>query len=225
MVSLGIHSDDYHVLPAIPIVDEAIWYPEIPDPKFSFFGISTHDLTWDDAGKHQRPLTMLLFGGVNGEILRFITHLTVFTQQRHGVMGIQIRYDRLVNGHYSALLGSSTPCRPTDFWRWQQPAPSILHKTEMGISAVHGEKIVSMEIDQDSLVFGFKVSFSVPCNAALAMTNGLPLRCIRITDVLFNSQRHKTVMTIRSMELVIINVVFLLLRQRVRKLLDSLLEL
>lgn len=159
MVSLAIRSDDSQVLPAISLMDEAIWYPEIPHSQFSFSGISMHDLEMDDAGNHQRPLSMFLFGGADGELLKSITHLTVFTQKRHGVMGIQITYDRPVNGSYSALLGCSTPCRPTDFWRWQQPAPSTLHKTKMSISAVNGEKIVSMDIEQDSLVLGFNVSY------------------------------------------------------------------
>lgn len=159
MVSLAICPDDSQILPAIPLMDEAIWYPEIPQSRFSFFGISMHDLQRDDAGKHQRPLSMFLFGGADGELLKFITHLTVFTQQRHGLMGIQITYDRPVNGSYSAILGCSTPCRPTDFWRWQQPAPSTLHKTEMSISAMNGERIVSIDIEQDSLVLGFNVSY------------------------------------------------------------------
>lgn len=200
MVSLAICSDVSKDLPATSVVDEAIWYPEIPDPRFSFFGISMHHLKRDDAGNHQRPLSMFLFGGADGELLRFITHLTVYTQQRHGVMGIQITYDRPINGSYSALLGCSRPCRPTDFFRWQQPAPSFLHKTEVEIRAVDGEKIVSMEIEQDSLVLGFKVSYFTSRNAALAVTKRRLFRFTRITDVLLNSQRHKTMVTIWRMK-------------------------
>lgn len=225
MVSLGIRSDDSQVLPAISLVDEAIWYPEIPDFRFSFSEINMQDLKRDDAGKHQRPLSMFLFGGAHGELLQFITHLTVFTQKRHGVMGIQITYDRPVNGSYSALLGCSTPCRPTDFWRWQQPAPSTLHKTEMSISAVNGEKIVSIDIEQDSLVLGFNVSYFNSRNEALAMTNELLLRFTRITDVLFNSLHHRTTMTLRTIELVTLAVESFPLKQQARKLLDFMLEL
>lgn len=150
--------------------DTALWWPDIPEPHLSFSGIDERDLRYDevgDAGEHQRPLSTLLFGGAQGEFLKHITQFTVLSQ-KHGVMGIEVTFDRPVNGSRSILLGRNVPCRSPGWRRFQNPpSPGSLHTTDIMIDSADGEEITSIDVLESIFILCFKVScFRWPIESA-----------------------------------------------------------
>lgn len=133
--------------------DTALWFSEIPAPHLSFSGITTQNLRIDDSGKHQRPLSMLTFGGRSGAHLNHITHLAVLTQEDHGVMGLEVTYQTPLDGEVSVLLGSNKPCIPLN----RRPPPETLRQSKMSFETSAGEELTALDVLQGHCVLCLKV--------------------------------------------------------------------
>lgn len=135
--------------------DTALWFPEIPEPHLSFSGITTEDLRIDDTAKHQRPLTMLIFGAHKGPHLKYMTHLTVLAQEDHGVMGLEVTCESPLDGKTTKFLGSKKPC--IIFNRHYQPETLLEYKMAFDMSA--GEELVALDVLRGHYVLCLKVRF------------------------------------------------------------------
>ncbi|KFY49978.1 hypothetical protein V496_09679 [Pseudogymnoascus sp. VKM F-4515 (FW-2607)] len=88
--------------------DANIWYPQIPDPCLSFESLPELPGVYRQ-GQDEMPLSMILFGGLKGELLRHVVKMTVWIADTHPahcvVWGIGFTFDCLVQGQSSLVLG------------------------------------------------------------------------------------------------------------------------
>ena len=136
--------------------DTALWFPEIPEPhNMSFSGITTYLLRPDDSGKHQRPLSMLIFGACDGAHLNHIECLTFLMREDHGLMGLEVTFESPVEGRTSMLLGSNTPFVPLS----TRPPPETLQEYKMSFDVSAHEKVVALDVLQGHYVLCLKVKY------------------------------------------------------------------
>ncbi|KAI3392953.1 hypothetical protein diail_4940 [Diaporthe ilicicola] len=133
--------------------DTALWFPDIPRPHLSFSGITTQALQLDVTGDQQRPLSMLIFGTRIGAQLNHMTHLTVLTQEEHGIMGLEVTFEHPIDGKNSLFLGSNRPCRSLG----RRPPPDTLRESEMSFDIAAGEELIALDVLQGHFVLCFKV--------------------------------------------------------------------
>ncbi|KFY42650.1 hypothetical protein V494_02310 [Pseudogymnoascus sp. VKM F-4513 (FW-928)] len=97
--------------------DTNIWFPEVPDPSLSFTGVPELRRTYKQRGD-EMPLSMILFGGLKGELLPHIVKMTFWAANHRPpaflVWGIEFTFDRLVEGKSSLVLGRSDGGRRYD---------------------------------------------------------------------------------------------------------------
>lgn len=160
--------------------DANVWYPEIPDPCLSF--ISVPELP--QAYRHRQeemPLSMILFGGLKGELLPHIIKMTVWIADTHPVncvvWGIGFTFDCLVEGKSSLVLGYSRDDGEYDFH----------------IDGQGGERICQIDkISQYSLAcdLGFRVRVNLrlgACSSSYAFGDGFANLLQKI-----HTTRHRT---------------------------------
>ncbi|KFY84801.1 hypothetical protein V500_08978 [Pseudogymnoascus sp. VKM F-4518 (FW-2643)] len=98
--------------------DTNIWFPEIPDPSLLFLSVPELPRVYRH-GQDEMPLSMILFGGLKGELLRHIVKMTVWINDTHPLMcvvwGIGFTFDCLVDGQRSLVLGHSRDDGEYDF--------------------------------------------------------------------------------------------------------------
>lgn len=133
--------------------DTELWFPDIPEPHLSFCGISRKDLRIDDPEKHQRPLSTLIFGAGDGAHSNHIKHITVLTQEDHGVMGLAVTYESPLDGKTSMFLGSNKPYIPLT----RRYPPETLHESKMSFDTSASEELIALGVLQGHYVLCLKV--------------------------------------------------------------------
>lgn len=142
--------------PSTPsLIDTALWYPDIPPLHCLFSGIGVQDLGANLLDQQQTVLSTLIFGGENGEQMKHVTHLIVFSQEENGIMGLEVMFDCLIDGENKMSLGVTKTCGPID----RQTPPTTMRKWEMLLEGSAGEEITGLEVHQRQYVLGLKVSF------------------------------------------------------------------
>jgi hypothetical protein len=96
---------------------------------------------------------MLNFGARDGAHLNHIKHLTVLTQEDHGVMGLEVTCESPVDGQTSIFLGTNKPCTPLN----RRPPPETLLEFKMTFDVSAGEELVALDVLQGHYVLCLKV--------------------------------------------------------------------
>lgn len=98
---------------------------------------------------------MLIFGARDGPNLNKITRLTVFAQEDHGVMGLEVTCESPLDGKTTKFLGSKKPC--IIFNRYYQPETLLEYKMAFDMSA--GEELIALDVLRGQYVLCLKVRF------------------------------------------------------------------
>jgi hypothetical protein len=141
------------------------WYPQVPADSLELSGVELRRLiSYTDF----TPFSVCLFGGQNGELLPYLTQITVWTVEapqyalweNRFPWGVAFHYDRLVDGCETKTLGVIP-----------QMEGNLVQTHNFQISSGEGERITRIDvhylIDQCPAAF----TVSVPQPVTVAMTN------------------------------------------------------
>ncbi|KAL2136897.1 hypothetical protein VTI74DRAFT_623 [Chaetomium olivicolor] len=75
---------------ALDLRDQALWFPDIPQPDLKFVGEDLED--GGGVGAEQLPLTITIFGGPQGQDLGSVVGITVLFDVLHRVVAFEVSF-------------------------------------------------------------------------------------------------------------------------------------
>lgn len=157
MVFLGISgqadsadsSDDLN-LATLSQQDADLWFPDIPQSEYSFFGASEQQKSDPDQA---RPLLTGIFSDSTGSHLPHVTGIRVWTNGADEILSLRIDLDEPLHGETKVYLGA------------EESTLELLQRDErieehsLAINSADGERIIGLDVNYfcDGELLGFEV--------------------------------------------------------------------
>ncbi len=170
MVSLGISDNksinmDDRVPPAdtSSIRDTAQWFPDVPDENLSLNEASFSDMPRQPL--KYRPLTMMLYGGLQGIHLSKFIGIKVWIVDFERIYGIDFMYNNEVDGQKVHTLGRRGPFSDTEPRSYEPCDSSTEQSIDFQVDGTGGEIIDGVDIQEAkdfpfTGIRGFRVSLT-----------------------------------------------------------------
>lgn len=167
LVSLGISDNNsINIDEGVPptgtsfLRDTAQWFPNVPDEKLSLNEASFSELPRQPL--KYRPLTMMLYGGMQGIHLSKLTEIVVWIVDFENIYGIDFMYNVEVDGQRVYTLGRRGPFLDTEPRSYEPCDSSTDQRICFQIDGPGGEIINGVDIQETKHfeIRGFRVSLA-----------------------------------------------------------------
>lgn len=118
--------------------DAAIWFPDIPQSEYSFFGVEEQQKSDRDQA---RPLQTLMFSDFTGSHLPHVTGIKLWTNDYNRPLSLQVDLDEPLHGQTKVYLGAN------------ESTLELIQRDEsveehsFAISSVDGERIIGLDVN------------------------------------------------------------------------------